>query len=324
MKNILVYVEAAEGKAKNVGLEILTPAKVAADGGKVTAVVIGKGVEEAAKQAITYGADLAVVVDGADYEVYNTDVYTNALVEVVKKYAPNAVFVGATADGKDLAPNAAAKFGSGCVTNVTGVALDGDKIVYTSPVYAGGILNDDVCESEIEFALLRSGAFKKAEPDEAKVGEIIMEEFPCPADAIRTKVADVVKEISETVNLEEADIIVAGGRGVGSAENFAILKDLADALGGVIGATRAPIEAGWISRAYQIGQSGKSVAPKLYFACGISGATQHVAGITGADFIVAINKDEDAAIFDIANIGIVGNLLDIVPVITEEVKKFKA
>ena len=151
-----------------------------------------------------------------------------------------------------------------------------------------------------------------------------MEEFPCPADAIRTKVADVVKEISETVNLEEADIIVAGGRGVGSAENFAILKDLADALGGVIGATRAPIEAGWISRAYQIGQSGKSVAPKLYFACGISGATQHVAGITGADFIVAINKDEDAAIFDIANIGIVGNLLDIVPVITEEVKKFKA
>lgn len=324
MKNILVYVEAAEGKAKNVGLEILTPAKVAADGGKVTAVVIGKGVEEAAKQAITYGADLAVVVDGADYEVYNTDVYTNALVEVVKKYAPNAVFVGATADGKDLAPNVAAKFGSGCVTNVTGVALDGDKIVYTSPVYAGGILNDDVCESEIEFALLRSGAFKKAEPDESKVGEIVMEEFPCPADAIRTKVADVVKEISETVNLEEADIIVAGGRGVGSAENFAILKDLADALGGVIGATRAPIEAGWISRAYQIGQSGKSVAPKLYFACGISGATQHVAGITGADFIVAINKDEDAAIFDIANIGIVGNLLDIVPVITEEVKKFKA
>lgn len=324
MKNILVYVEAAEGKAKNVGLEILTPAKVAADGGKVTAVVIGKGVEEAAKQAITYGADLAVVVDGAEYEVYNTDVYTNALVEVVKKYAPNAVFVGATADGKDLAPNVAAKFGSGCVTNVTGVALDGDKIVYTSPVYAGGILNDDVCESEIEFALLRSGAFKKAEPDESKVGEIVMEEFPCPADAIRTKVADVVKEISETVNLEEADIIVAGGRGVGSAENFAILKDLADALGGVIGATRAPIEAGWISRAYQIGQSGKSVAPKLYFACGISGATQHVAGITGADFIVAINKDEDAAIFDIANIGIVGNLLDIVPVITEEVKKFKA
>ena len=134
----------------------------------------------------------------------------------------------------------------------------------------------------------------------------------------------MLKKISETVNLEEADIIVAGGRGVGSAENFAILKDLADALGGVIGATRAPIEAGWISRAYQIGQSGKSVAPKLYFACGISGATQHVAGITGADFIVAINKDEDAAIFDIANIGIVGNLLDIVPVITEEVKKFKA
>lgn len=324
MKNILVYVEAAEGKAKNVGLEILTPAKVAADGGEVIAVVIGKDVEGAAKQAITFGADKAVVVAGDDYEVYNTDVYTNALVEVVKKYAPKAVFVGATPDGKDLAAKAAAKVGSGCVTNVTGVALDGDKIVYTSPVYAGAVLNDDVCESEIEFALLRSGAFKKAEPDEAKAGEIINEAIVCPADAIKTKVVDIVKEISETVNLEEAEVIVAGGRGVGSAENFAILKELADALGGVIGATRAPIEAGWISRAYQIGQSGKSVAPKLYFACGISGATQHVAGITGADYIVAINKDEDAAIFDIANVGIVGNLLDIVPVITAEVKKFKA
>lgn len=324
MKNILVYVEAAEGKAKNVGLEILTPAKVAADGGEVMAVVIGKDVEGAAKQAIAFGADKAVVVAGDDYEVYNTDVYTNALVEVVKKYAPKAVFVGATPDGKDLAAKAAAKVGSGCVTNVTGVALDGDKIVYTSPVYAGAVLNDDVCESEIEFALLRSGAFKKAEPDEAKAGEIINEAIVCPADAIKTKVVDIVKEISETVNLEEAEVIVAGGRGVGSAENFAILKELADALGGVIGATRAPIEAGWISRAYQIGQSGKSVAPKLYFACGISGATQHVAGITGADYIVAINKDEDAAIFDIANVGIVGNLLDIVPVITAEVKKFKA
>lgn len=324
MKNILVYVEAAEGKAKNVGLEILTPAKVAADGGEVIAVVIGKDVEDAAKQAIAFGADKAVVVAGDDYEVYNTDVYTNALVEVVKKYAPKAVFVGATPDGKDLAAKAAAKVGSGCVTNVTGVALDGDKIVYTSPVYAGAVLNDDVCESEIEFALLRSGAFKKAEADEAKAGEIINEAIVCPADAIKTKVVDIVKEISETVNLEEAEVIVAGGRGVGSAENFAILKELADALGGVIGATRAPIEAGWISRAYQIGQSGKSVAPKLYFACGISGATQHVAGITGADYIVAINKDEDAAIFDIANVGIVGNLLDIVPVITAEVKKFKA
>ena len=275
-KNIFVYVEAAEGKAKNVGLEILTPAKVAADGGEVTAVVIGSGVEEAAKQAIAFGADKVIAVDDAQYATYNTDAYANALVELVKKYNPNAVFVGATPDGKDFAPVAAAKLGSGCVANVTGVAVEDGKIVYTSPVYA-----------------------------------------------IRAKVVDVVKEISETVNLEEADVIVAGGRGVGSAENFAILKELADALGGVIGATRAPIEAGWISRAYQIGQSGKSVAPKLYIACGISGATQHVAGITGADYIVAINKDEDASIFDIANVGIVGNLLEVVPVLTAEVKKLK-
>lgn len=322
-KNILVYIEAAEGKAKNVGLEILTPAKVAADGGEVIAAIIGSGVADVAKQAIAFGADKAVVVDAAQYEVYNTDVYVNALVELVKKYAPAAVFVGATPDGKDLAPKAAAKLGSGCVANVTGVAVEDDKIVYTSPVYAGSILNDAVCESGVEFAVLRSGAFKKAEIDEAKTGEVITESIECAADSIKTKILDVIKEISETVNLEEADVIVAGGRGVGNAENFSILKELADALGGVIGATRAPIEAGWISRAYQIGQSGKSVSPKLYFACGISGATQHVAGITGADYIVAINKDEDASIFDIANVGIVGNLLEIVPVITAEVKKIK-
>jgi len=322
-KNILVYVEAAEGKAKNVGLEILTPAKLAADGGEVIAAIIGSGVADAAKQAIAFGADKAVVVDAAQYEVYNTDVYVNALVELVKKYAPAAVFVGATPDGKDLAPKAAAKLGSGCVANVTGVALEDGKIVYTSPVYAGSILNDAVCESNVEFAVLRSGAFKKAEPDEAKAGEVIAETIECAADAIKTKIIDVIKEISETVNLEEADVIVAGGRGVGSAENFSVLKELADALGGVIGATRAPIEAGWISRAYQIGQSGKSVSPKLYIACGISGATQHVAGITGADYIVAINKDEDASIFDIANVGIVGNLLEVVPVLTAEVKKLK-
>ena len=315
-KNIFVYVEAAEGKAKNVGLEILTPARVAADGGAVTAVVIGIGVEEAAKQAIAFGADKVIAVDDAQYATYNTDTYANALVELVKKYNPNAVFVGATPDGKDFAPVAAAKLGSGCVANVTGVSVEDGKIVYTSPVYAGAILNDAVCESDVEFAVLRSGAFTKA-------GEIIAEPITCAADAIRAKVVDVVKEISETVNLEEADVIVAGGRGVGSAENFAILKELADALGGVIGATRAPIEAGWISRAYQIGQSGKSVAPKLYIACGISGATQHVAGITGADYIVAINKDEDASIFDIANVGIVGNLLEVVPVLTAEVKKLK-
>lgn len=322
-KNILVYVEAAEGKAKNVGLEILTPAKIAADGGEVIAAIIGSGVADAAKQAIAFGADKAVVVDAAQYEVYNTDVYVNALVELVKKYAPAAVFVGATPDGKDLAPKAAAKLGSGCVSNVTGVAVEDGKIIYTSPAYAGSILNDAVCQSDVEFAVLRSGAFKKAEPDEAKAGEVVTESIECAADAIKTKIIDVVKEISETVNLEEADVIVAGGRGVGNAENFAVLKELADALGGVIGATRAPIEAGWISRAYQIGQSGKSVAPKLYIACGISGATQHVAGITGADYIVAINKDEDASIFDIANVGIVGNLLEVVPVLTAEVKKLK-
>ena len=315
---VLVYIETAEGKAKNVGLEMITAAKTISD--KVMAVVIGNGNDEAVNQAYAHGADEVVTIA---CDAYSTDAYSYIMKNLTEKYSPEAVFVGSTLDGKDFAPRLAAQLGTGCITDVVAIKKDGDKVIYTTPSYNGNLLNDMEAEASPVVAIIRSGSFKKSdavESDKAATAEAI----EVPADAVRTKIAEAVKEISESVNLEEADIIVSGGRGMGAPENFALVKELADLLGGVVGATRAPIESGWISRAHQIGQSGKIVAPKLYIACGISGATQHVSGMIGSDYIVAINKDEDAPIFEIANVGIVGNVLEVLPLMIEEIKKARA
>ena len=297
---VLVYIETAEGKAKNVGLEMISAAKLISD--KAVAVIIGNGNDEAVKQAAAYGADEIITVAN---EAYSTDAYCYIMKSLVEKYSPEAVFVGST-----------------LVTDVVAIKAEDGKVVYTCPSYNGNLLNDMAVEGT-PVVIVRSGSFKKADAVEKEV-PVTAEAIEVPADVIRTKIAEAVKEISETVNLEEAEIIVSGGRGMGAAENFALVKELADLLGGVVGATRAPIESGWISRAHQIGQSGKIVAPKLYIACGISGATQHVSGMIGSDYIVAINKDEDAPIFDIANVGIVGNVLEVLPLMIEEIKKARA
>jgi electron transfer flavoprotein alpha subunit len=315
-KNVMVYVETAEGKPVNVGLEMLTAAKEVAE--KVTAVVIGAA--DAAATAIAYGADEAITVDAAEY---NTEAYASIVAELVKKYAPEMLFVGATPNGKDLGARVAAELKAGCVTDVIAIKEADGKVVLTTPLYGGTIYSDATVDGDVAVAIIRGGAFKKAEePDTAKQGTITAETVAAPE--LRAKIVNSVQEISESVNLEEAEIIVAGGRGVGSAENYELVKELASLLGGVVGATRPVIEEGWISRAHQVGQSGKIVAPKLYIACGISGAAQHVSGITGSDYIVAINKDEDAPIFEISNIAIVGNCVDALKIMIEEVKKMQA
>lgn len=316
-KNVMVYVETAEGKPVNVGLEMLTAAKDVAE--KVTAVVIGAGAAEAAATAISYGADDAITVDAGDF---NAEVYAKILEALVKKYAPEMLFVGATPNGKDLGARVAAALKAGCVTDVIGIKEDGGKVVLTSPLYGGSIYSDMVAEGAATVAIIRGGVFKKAEPVDGKQGTVTAETVE--ASDLKTKIVDAVQEISESVNLEEAEIIVAGGRGMGSAENFELVKELASLLGGVVGATRPAIEDGWVSRAHQVGQSGKIVAPKLYIAAGISGATQHVSGMVGSDYIVAINKDEDASIFDVANVGIVGDAIAALKIMIEEVKKIKA
>ena len=230
------------------------------------------------------------------------------------------IFVGATANGKIMGARIAAALKAGCVTDVIAVKEADGKVVLSSPMYSGTVISESVVEGTA-VAIVRGGVFKKAEPAE-KDGNIIAETVEIPA--AKTKVVDTVQEISESVNLEEADVIVAGGRGMGSVENFELVKELASLMGGVVGATRPVIDEGWISRAHQVGQSGKIVAPKLYIAAGISGAAQHVSGITGSDFIVAINKDEDATIFEYSDVGIVGNATEAIKVLIEEVKKIQA
>lgn len=323
-KNIVVYIETAEKSPVKVGLEMLSPAKKIAEekGGKVIAVMIGNGIREAAQKAAVSGADEVLLVEDCQYEMFHLDRYVNVLEAVVKEENPFVVFVGGTQDGKELAPKLAARLDTGCISDVMDIKFQDGNVVYTCPLYGGTVLQDTVLEKCVpQIAVLRSGSFKKSE--DGTDGKIIDKEVPVSDKKIQLEIKDIVKEISETVNLEDAEVIVSGGRGMGSKEQFSMVKELADLLGGVVGATRPAIEDGWISRVHQVGQSGKIVAPKLYIACGISGATQHVSGIMNSDYIVAINKDEDAPIFEVANIGIVGNAANVLPVIIEEIRKRK-
>lgn len=322
-KNIMVYVEIQEGSPVKVGLEMLSPAKKLADAkeGKVIAVVIGSNVKDAADKVAAAGADQVITVDAPAYEKFNLDAYAGVMVELVKEENPAVVLVGGTQDGKDIAPMIAAKCDTGCAWDVMAVKAEDGKVIYTCPIYGGTVLEDVEIAGCPQVATLRSGAFQKLENPAA--GEVVEKEVSVAEDQIRAKITESVKEIAESINLEEAEVIVSGGRGMGSKENFGLVEELCGLLGGVVGATRPAIEDGWVSKIHQVGQSGKIVAPKLYIACGISGATQHISGIMNSDYIVAINKDEDAPIFDVANVGIVGDVMKVLPVMIEEIKKIK-
>lgn len=321
-KNIFVYVETSDGSPVSAALEILGKARVLADenSGSVTAALIGTDVSEAAKTAVTAGADKAVTVKA---EQYQPEVYAVILCALAKKYGADVVLGAATLPGKDILPMAAKQLGAACATDVMNITEDNGRLVLTCPVYGGTVLNDVVLHTSPVVATVRGGSFAK-QTDPARTGEIIEEQVDIPEALLMAKLTEAVREVAETVNLEEADVIVSGGRGMGSKENFALVKELADVLGGVVGATRPAIEDEWVPRSHQVGQSGKIVAPKLYIACGISGATQHVSGMIGSGYIVAINKDEDAPIFDVADVGIVGDAIKVLPLLIEEVKKIKA
>lgn len=322
-KNIMVYVETQEGSPVKVGLEMLFPAKELADAkeGKVIAVVIGSNVKDAADKVAAAGADQVITVDAPTYEKFNLDAYASVMVELVKEENPAVVLVGGTQDGKDIAPMIAAKCEAGCAWDVMAVKVADEKIIYTCPLYGGTVLEDVEIDGCPQIATFRSGAFQKLENPTA--GEVVEKEVTVAEDQIRAKITESVKEIAESINLEEAEVIVSGGRGMGSKENFGLVEELCGLLGGVVGATRPAIEDGWVSKIHQVGQSGKIVAPKLYIACGISGATQHISGIMNSDYIVAINKDEDAPIFEVANVGIVGDAMKVLPAMIEEIKKIK-
>lgn len=328
-KNIWVFIETECGKPKNVGYELLNVARPLADqkGCPLIAVVIGKDIENVAKDAICYGADSAIIVDGPEYEHYTTDAFTKAMVTLVEKHRPETLMIGATNNGRDMGPRVSCRLKTGLTADCTEIDIDEKtgNIAWTRPTFGGNLMATIMCpDNRPQMGTVRPGVFKKGAYDQSRTGEIIREDIRVSPEEIRTTLVERINEITEAVNLEEAEVIVAGGRGVGSAENFKLLEELADVLDGTLGCSRAVVDAGWMPYAHQVGQSGKTVAPKLYFAIGISGAIQHLTGIAGSDTVIAVNKDPDAPIFGVADYGIVGNLTEIVPALTESFKARKA
>ena len=329
-KDLWVFVETNEdGTAKNVGIELLTPGKMMAgkQGGALVAVVIGSGVDAAVQAASEHGADKVIVVDGPEYAHYTTDAYAIALCTLVEKYGPTSMLIGATNNGRDLGPRVSCRLKTGLTADCTGLDIDEESgnVAWTRPAFGGNLMATILCpDHRPQIGTVRPGVFKKSDAV-AAAAEIIKEDIHVDAADIRTQVLELIKEAEgEKVDLEGAEIIVSGGRGVGGPEGFEPIKALADVLGATVGASRAAVDAGWIAHAHQVGQTGKTVGPKLYIACGISGAIQHLAGMSGSDCIVAINKDPEAPIFDIADYGVVGNLFEVLPVLTEEIKKARA
>ena len=328
-KNVWVWVETGNGTARNVGMELMTPARRMADavGRSLVAVIIGHELERAAKAAAAYGADQVILVDDPTYEQYNVETFTDAMCRLIDKYTPGTVLFGATSTGRDFAPRIACRIATGLTADCTGLDIDAEtgNVQWTRPAFGGNLMAVIECpNTRPQMGTVRPGVFKKGVKDMNRTAEIIREKIETPPSA-RTLLVERIADAAENiVNLEEAEIIVSGGRGLGKPENFVIIRELADALGGAVGSSRAAVDAGWISHAHQVGQTGKTVGPKLYVACGISGAIQHLAGMSGSDTIVAINKDPDAPIFGVANYGIVGDLHEVVPALTAEVRKLKA
>jgi len=330
-KDLWVFIETdGDGRARSVGLELLGPGRELADqqGGKLVGIVIGSGVDEAIKSAVAYGADKIVVIDGAEYAHYTTDAYVDAFNTLVEKDTPTTIFIGATNTGRDMAPRLACRLKTGLTADCTGLAIDEESgnMAWTRPAFGGNLMATILCpDHRPQIGTVRPGVFKKGEPDAVRQAEIVQEDIRVPAGRIRTKLIEVISELGGAlVDLEGAEIIVSGGRGVGGPEGFEPLRALAAALGATVGASRAAVDSDWIPHAHQVGQTGKTVGPKLYIACGISGAIQHLAGMSGSDCIVAINKDPDAPIFKVADYGVIGDLKEIVPILTEEIKKLKA
>ena len=327
-KNLWVYIETEENIAKPVGYELLAPARELANKmeQKLVAVVIGGNVENIANDAIAYGADEVLLVEGDEYYNYSTDAYGYALETLVHKYKPSTILLGATHNGRDLGPRVACNLNTGLSADCT--IMDYDKensnVIWTRPTYGGDLMAAILCSGHRpQMGTVRQGIFKKAKKNRDRTGVIIREDIHIAKEDIRLKLIERVKEVAERVELEEAEIIVAAGRGIGSPEGYKIIEDFAKELNGVPAASRAIVDAGWVPYAYQVGQTGKIVSPKLYIACGISGAMQHTMGMSGSDCIVAINKDPDAPIFDVADYGIVGDLFEVIPELIEVLKEVR-
>lgn len=322
---VWVWVEQFDGRAASISWEMMGEGRKLADkrGTILTACVLGYEAEPIAKQAIAYGADRVFLVDDPTLKVYRTDPYARILVELVKKYKPEIFLLGASTRGRDLAGAVATYLYTGLTADCTGLEIEegSNLLLQIRPAFGGNIMATIKCPNHRpQMATVRHHVFEMPAPDESRQGQIIREKAVLLEEQIATKVLDLIVEKNE-VNLADAKIIVSGGRGVKGPEGFTILRELADVLGGAVGASRAAVDAGWISYAHQVGQTGRTVRPDLYIACGISGAIQHQAGMRTSKIIVAINKDPEAPIFQIADYGIVGDLFTVVPALTRALKR---
>ena len=339
-KGVYVFAQQVDNEISGIALELLGKGKELAAKleTEVTAVLIGYNVKNLADKLAEYGADKVILVDDPELETYRTEPYAHALASVIEKYKPEIVLVGATAIGRDLGPTVSARVKTGLTADCTVleigdfplVAIPGqeqkhNQLLMTRPAFGGNTIATIACpDNRPQMATVRPGVMQKIAPIAG--AKAVIEEYN-PGFTPNNKyvtIKEVVKAVSDTVDIMDAKILVSGGRGVGSAENFKILDDLAEVLGGTVSCSRAVVDNGWKPKDLQVGQTGKTVRPQIYFAIGISGAIQHVAGMEESDLIVAINKDETAPIFDVADYGIVGDLNKVVPALTEQLKTAKA
>jgi electron transfer flavoprotein alpha subunit len=325
-KNVAVFIEQREGSIAGVSYEMLGEGRKLADQlhEKLIAVLMGHEMRQKADDLVKYGADKVVYYNSEKLAAFQDDSYAQLLSEFINKEKPAIVLAGASAIGRSFLPKVAACVWGGLTADCTKLEVDAEKrlLLGTRPAFGGNIMATIICPNHRpQMATVRHKVMKAAVRDDRRTGELVVHNVDAAALVVRTAVLDIVKDVESTVNITEADIVVSGGRGMQKPENMACLKELAEVLGGAIGASRAIVDAGWVPYSHQVGQTGKTVCPKLYIACGISGSVQHIAGMQSADYIIAINKDPNADIFQVANLGIVGDALEIVPALTKAFKE---
>ncbi len=323
-RGVWVFAEQWRGGLKNVTYELLARGRILADTLKtdLSAVCFGHNIAEV-NRLIAYGADKVFLADSPELADNQEDFLTYKLVELIKEHKPEIVLAGATALGRAFIPRVAAILNTGLTADCTGLDINTEKrlLLQTRPTFGGNIMATIICPNKRpQMATVRPRVFKKGTPDEKRQGQIIRVDFKRESVTAKTRLLSFIDDVTERIKLEDADVIVAGGRGMGKAENFKLLAELAEALGAALGASRAAVDEGWIPYSHQVGQTGKTVCPKLYIACGISGAIQHLAGMQTSDVIVAINDDPNAPIFQVAHYGIVGDLFQVVPLMIKKIK----
>lgn len=325
-KDAWVFIEHEQGKVSNVSFELLGEGRKLADalGCKLCGMIFGEKVDDFVKETIAYGAEKVYVTESPVLMQYRTDPYACAAVNLIRKYKPEIVIFGATTQGRDFAGTVATTLETGLTADCTGLDIDPETkyLKQTRPAFGGNIMATilDYPNYRPQMATVRPKVFPMPPRDDSRKGEVIREPLPMTEEQVRTKILEFIKG-AETVNLVDAEIILSGGRGVGSAEGFKVIREVAKVLGAAVGASRAAVDSGWIPYEHQVGQTGRTVRPKIYIACGISGSIQHQAGMKTSDIIVAINKDAEAPIFKIATYGVVGDLFTILPMLKEEFKK---